>query len=621
VNPVPILTRPLPAWIVFGTPLLFWLVLLLARGVTPDEEALRIAEGWRLVSDAAVPPQVEAAWEPVVLSDDWWRSLPHARMAWYRFELDLSDAPDRLWAIYLPRAAVNGAVWLNGEMIGSGGSMTPPIHLNWSRPLYLLIPNGLLRPGPNELQIELVSDLEGNGLLQPFYLGADQDLAPFYRVRYFLEVTAVEIISVFMITMSAFMGSLWWLRRDPVYGWFAVSIIFWALHQLPLLLTVPPLPATLWWWFWYATLGWAVIATVFFATRFLAIRQPLVERVVVILGLAGTLGLGIAAFQGGYWLRLLGNHGWDSLVLLVGGYATVLVLQAWRRQPIGEISWLLTSGLLIYSFGLHDWLLVNGIIPRDEGLFIQYSPPLVLLVFGWILQMRFVSALGEAESLNLELESRVEEQVAAVEAQHLQIRRLEREQLLAEERERLMRDMHDGLGGHLVSTLSLIEGAQPTLGEVKQALHQALDDLRLVVNSLDPYLDDLACALGDLRVRLEPRLRAAGIESRWRFSNLPSLERLGPERTLQILRVVQEAITNIIKHAAASQVIIAVAVENSRLELRVRDNGRGFEGMDGRGKGLASMHGRVQRIGGSLEISSEPGATELVLTLPLVTSS
>ncbi len=616
------LTRLRPR-VIFGIPLLCWLTLLQLHKILPDEEFLVITEGWRLPGHSVAPPEAAGdGWEAVTLTDDWWHTLPRERQAWYRFDIDLSVAPDRLWGIYLPRAAVNAAVWLNGELIGSGGRMTTPISINWNRPLYLLIPNGLLHPGNNELQIHLVSDLKGYGLLRPLYLGSDEFLAPYFHRRHFIDVTVVEIITVFMVTMSAFMGALWWLRRDHVYGWFAFSIIIWSVHNLSLLVPNPAIPAPAWWWLWYTTVGWAVVGTVFFVSRFLDVRRRAIERGVLVSASLGALSLAFAAVDG-YWLRWVGAHLWHTLILLFGAYSTYIVLHAWRRhQHDKEVSWLIMSGLLVFSFGIHDWLVTNQWLARDDGLYIQYSAPLVLLVFGWILLMRFVGTLTFAEALNRNLESRVAEQVAAAEAQHLKIRRLEQEQLLADERGRLMRDMHDGLGGHLVSTISLIDGAQPTLDEVGQALRAALDDLRLVVNSMDPYIEDLATALGDLRSRLDPRLRAAGIETHWRIGELPAVKELGPERILQILRIVQEAITNILKHAQATQVAIEAKLHEGetnqqQLRLKVHDNGVGFESVHDNGKGLANMQRRAERIGGLLQIDSRAGATVVGLILPL----
>ncbi len=612
----------LGAWFMLAILLLSWAVLLYLHHRLPGSGAIEFDKGKRYISvQTRLPTGQEQGWEAVSLTDDWWESAPQEKQIWYRFELDLVVPSDRLWAIYLPRAAVNASVWLNGELLGGGGRMQEPISINWTRPLYLMIPNGLLKPGSNELTIQLVSDLAGNGLLRAFYLGSDELLSTYYRWRYFIDVTAVEMITIFMVVMSLFMGALWWLRRDSLYGWFSVMVMLWALHHLPLLITTVPLPSGLWWWFWYMTIGWAIICTVYFTHTVLNLNIRWIQRGVFIAGVTGSIILAVAAAIDGYWLRVLGNHVWDTMVLLIGTYSIYKIFTGWHYEQDMDIRWLLMSGLLTFSFGVHDWLVLNSWIARDDGLYIQYSPPLILLVFGWILLMRFVGALTFAEALNRDLEARVQQQVEAVKLQHQQIRELEQQQLLASERERMMRDMHDGLGGHLVSTISLIEGARPTMDDINQALHEALDDLRLVVNSLDPDQGDLSIALSDMRYRLEPRLKAAGIQVKWNSAELPELKQIGPGRVLQILRIIQEGITNIIKHSQCEvmslEAMVKVSNPHNQLVITIEDNGHGITDSDHNGKGIQNMHKRADRMGATITIKSKPGLTRITLGCPI----
>ena len=165
-----------------------------------------------------------------------------------------------------------------------------------------------------------------------------------------------------MCVISIFMGALWWMRRDPVYGWFSVMVMLWSLHHLALLVTYPPVAAELWWWFWYMAIGWAIICTVFFTHTVLELSKPWLERGIVTIGIAGSIILAIAAaYGGGYWLRLLGNHGWDSMVLVVGAYSIYRIYTGWHYEQQRDIRWLLTSGLLTFTFGARDWLVLNSL--------------------------------------------------------------------------------------------------------------------------------------------------------------------------------------------------------------------------------------------------------------------
>jgi signal transduction histidine kinase len=90
-----------------------------------------------------------------------------------------------------------------------------------------------------------------------------------------------------------------------------------------------------------------------------------------------------------------------------------------------------------------------------------YIPAVVLLTMGWALLARLVDSHVETLVLNRELEDRVEEKHRELERNYARLAALERDRAVAEERARLMRDVHDGVGGQLVSTLALVEAGDP----------------------------------------------------------------------------------------------------------------------------------------------------------------
>jgi signal transduction histidine kinase len=176
-----------------------------------------------------------------------------------------------------------------------------------------------------------------------------------------------------------------------------------------------------------------------------------------------------------------------------------------------------------------------------------------------------------------------------------------------------MQDMHDGLGTQLVSSLMLVERGALPQAQVAQVLRESIDDMRLAIDALAQGNSDLLAALGNLRYRMEPRFRAAGIELIWDARDMPEELNINPDHVLPILRIVQESLTNALKHSEARAVSVAQQVtqagdEPPVLQIRITDNGKGIAGERVGGRGLLNMRSRANRIGGTLTLESGPGA-------------
>lgn len=201
-----------------------------------------------------------------------------------------------------------------------------------------------------------------------------------------------------------------------------------------------------------------------------------------------------------------------------------------------------------------------------------------------------------------------------------------------EERRRLARELHDGIGQTLTALknhLTWLERQDGTLAPdpgLEQAVHlasEALDDTRELSRLLrPPVLDDLGLA---------PALRWLGRTVSKRFPidvevDAADLEnRPAPEIETVVFRIAQEALTNSAKHANATRATLTLQTSGTSLELVVQDDGRGFEvaaklaEVDERtGIGLRGMRDRVELFGGHLQIrSSQEAGTVVSAQLPL----
>jgi signal transduction histidine kinase len=158
-----------------------------------------------------------------------------------------------------------------------------------------------------------------------------------------------------------------------------------------------------------------------------------------------------------------------------------------------------------------------------------------------------------------------------------------------------------------------------TIQQAAVVMRECVDDLRLVVDSLEPTSKDISTLPGMLRYRLQHRLDAAGLRLHWRMADLPALNWLEPSLALDLLRLTQKAIVNVLKHSAATELTLMVQRSDNTIELVVHDNGCGFDlNTVSLGRGLRSQSRRGERLGGKLIVGSTPGSgTLLRLCLPV----
>jgi signal transduction histidine kinase/PAS domain-containing protein len=218
---------------------------------------------------------------------------------------------------------------------------------------------------------------------------------------------------------------------------------------------------------------------------------------------------------------------------------------------------------------------------------------------------------------------------AAVENDRL--RRRAEEARVVEERQRLARDLHDAVTQSLYSlTLfaraarQMLQGgetdkAEQQLARIGQMAQYALKEMRLLIYQLRPAALEAEGLLGALEQRLEAVERRAGIDARLIAD--PGDLGLPPPVEEALYRIAQEALNNILKHADATEAVVALDLRDGMVKLAVRDNGQGFDPKVARrsgGMGLANIRQRAERFGGSVAITSAPGqGTEVKVKVPV----
>jgi two-component system sensor histidine kinase UhpB len=289
---------------------------------------------------------------------------------------------------------------------------------------------------------------------------------------------------------------------------------------------------------------------------------------------------------------------------------------------------------------------------RWDLLILALAIVLTLCTNLWMLQRRFqpleslidqIEAIDPAEPTPLELRRSdpVEEIDRLASSFHGLLERIEEERRRSgqlamraqeEERRRLARDLHDEVNQALTAILLRLEAlAQetsperaPELAELKRLVNQAMDELLNLARQLRPSALDDHGLLAALETQLKRFSARSGIEARLDTSGDP--DALPDVVQTAIYRVTQEGLTNVTRHAGATVVELLVAEDEGGVELRVSDDGRGFDPAvlphvnsltPGRGLGLIGMAERARLVGGELDVRSAPGGgTTITLRVP-----
>lgn len=183
-----------------------------------------------------------------------------------------------------------------------------------------------------------------------------------------------------------------------------------------------------------------------------------------------------------------------------------------------------------------------------------------------------------------------------------------------EERERLLQDIHDGFGSQLSSARLAMEQGNLARDAVVQILLECSEDLRLTVDTLGNEDGDLNNAMADFRYRVDRRLFGTGIDLAWDI-DIPEDTRLPPTHILHLLRILQEAKNNALRHAGARHLRITVTVADGRLSAVVADDGGGIDPTRREGRGMANMRKRCREIGARLQITSDGRGTRVTVTM------
>jgi signal transduction histidine kinase len=544
--------------------------------------------------------------------------------AWYRADIALptSDQPTYL---YLPRWQAIGhiSVYADGRLV-----YAPRTSAKWNGfnlPTWFEVAGPATSP-PSQILIHIEAGPGSSPAISSFWVGAKDALSSRHSVRTFLQLTAPEAGCAIFMLIGLVTVVLWLRRREePAYLliFFVATLI--TTHTLEYFVGSAPIWISDNWFqwsesnseLWYSTVTFLMVSyyvqVSVWARRLFVGLSILFSLVTTSLAL---LSISLEGFVPFFWLISL-----TATVVI-----TALSWLGYRAAPsrIGFLFCLFASTLP--PAGIVDILMSFHSLSIEGIYLVPLIPTVQAALFLYILADRHLTALAEAERARSNLAARLEAREKQLAATYERLRESEHQQMLIGERQRLMRDMHDGVGSSLMGALVVVERGEVDARETAQLLRDCLDDLKLAIDSLEPVDTDLLLLLATARYRLEPRFEQAGIKLSWTVEDLPPLPKITPEHALHILRIVQEVFTNIVKHAQARHVHLTVAPKDDAVAITIVDDGVGFDlaaasasaKAGRRGRGLINLTTRAAALGAHIHWTSEPGRTRVELSIPLV---
>jgi signal transduction histidine kinase len=580
-----------------------------------------------LKSDSTTPPSTEAQlWEQRTLPDLWRTHRPsEAGFGWYRLGFEVTQAIDEPWALRASWVNSALAVWLNGAEVWRDPSFDAAHLTPRASPPYLVVlPASLLIPGRNALDIRLRTERDINAGLSTVEVGPQKAVAPSYLAERFWRIDLPRTLNLAVLVAALFVGLLGWRRPgESLYPWFCALALTWAGRALYysgddrwLLPLRAPLGLGSGDFFLATSLSLGFVLLAIVVNRFANQPRHSIERIGLALSAAAPLTISPLGHQVLEPLR----PAWAALALLFAVHASVAAIRLALRERQWSHAEIVAGIFVMTGTGVHDWMVLAGWLPYQPLPWLSFGPPSMLAMLVLALGGRYFQALDQSARLNTELEQRIAVKARELEQHYDRIAQLESVAAVAHERERLMRDMHDGVGSQLITLQHALDKGGLDGPQAASLVRDCVEDLRLVIDSLDASAHSMTDALANLRFRLEPRLAAAGMVSTWHIER--SLVPMSPEVVLQLLRILQESLTNVLKHSGAHLVHVSWRVDTRQghARLLIHDDGCGLPpDRNGAGRGLTNMHLRARRIGALFELPADRAGTTVQITLPVKT--
>lgn len=610
--------------------------LLAQRGQAQVQPGVLALEQARLYTQGGLEP-------PQMLSPDGVpQALPLApgrqdvrQPLWLLLPFELAETPEDVWTLRVAHRR-QLLVYLNGRLLGQTVPLaqidqrSPELKLG-QQTLRLNVPPDWLQPGPQLLQLRL-SAADSPSVVS-VHLGPALAVAQLDRQRDIL--TALRTATALgALVVGLFLIAIWLAHREALaYALAGAHLLLLALLLSPYLLAHQPLPSP--WWRMLLDVADVGAKALLLATvvRLARPHDAWGLRVAGAYAVLGTLVDGAAAALDQPWNDFSSPWPWWALGsrFAVLGLAALLALRALARQPRGDR--FATATLVGLSWALWTYVSWFALVAPQHFSVVDLNVvghAAWVLWMGSLLYRHFVQTARRERVLRQEADEALAQRTRELQDSFTALQASERQRMAAVERERLLQEMHDGLGSQLMTAKMSAQTGQMSGPEMATALDSCIQEMRLTVDTLSVADGDLGLLLASVRHRSETGLRAAGLTLVWQVADAPCLPVLQGSGGRELVRILQEGLSNVLHHAQATRLTLKseVSADGRHIVVSLADNGRGLP--DGQppqgGRGTRNMLHRAQRLGAALSWQSPasgrvPGlggpGTELRIELPM----
>jgi signal transduction histidine kinase len=578
-------------------------------GDDPASQVVRSAERAAGAWQPGSPPGVAVA-----LPDVWRRQQPKLTgVQHYRLHL---AAPT--WAgpsaLYLPRVGNRARLWLDGQLLASFGEVAGGQQDYSSRPLRVLVPPSVGGSRAHELVIEVGGTANRFSGLSQVIWGPAEALEPAYQARDTLLLAGAGLAGGGSLLLGVLGLALAAWRRNTLLVFFGLAGLAAGSRALLWMWREPPLPYLGWYTAMDLCFGVWACSIAWFALRAVELRLAPLEW--ALRGLMAVMVPSTALAAAGW--STVPKETWLDLTLLVAGAITALLLRrAWHRPDAVANALALGAITVVTLSGMDHWNIFFSTAPAAyvRPYFSHHMALLFSVFMAAALAARFDRALRAEDLLRDDLAAQVQAQREQLQALHAREAGRLQAEATATERQRILQDMHDGLGAHLSGLLTLVQRGPLERSHLEQEVAEAIDQLRLSVDSAGAEGLSVTDVVAQLRFRLAPRLHKLGVDADWQLGDLPG--ELSVAQASHLQKILLEALSNALRHGQARRLTVTTGLHQGQPSLSFADDGPGLPANPTAGNGLRHMRERAAALGAVLAFEQpEGGGTRLRLSWP-----